>query len=100
LLRARILEVAQSIIKTGHPPPGYAQGKFKGWPRGVFTNGWDGKTTPRLPEMEDPYWYTESDIWPDRASHARGVERVVVGKMGEVYYTDNHYLPGSWVRIR
>jgi len=70
--------------RTGRPPAGVAQGGRPGGKRGLFENG-EGKLPPR-----PRGYYIESDIWP-RGPAARGAERLVFGREGEVYYTGDHY---------
>jgi ribonuclease len=40
--------------------------------------------------------YTESDVWP--GTGPRGIERIVRGRRGELWYTPDHY--GTFRRIR
>lgn len=49
----------------------------------------------------EPYgYYKEYTVDPVGGVSGRGVERIVTGQQGEVYYTNSHYRPGSFVRIR
>jgi guanyl-specific ribonuclease Sa len=88
-LGKQIDEVADSIVATGRPPTGVRQGGLPGRP-GVYGNR--GGQLPSRPEG----YYTESDIWA--GTGARGTERVVVGRRGEVWYTPDHY--GTFRRVR
>ncbi len=50
-----------------------------------------------LPIQSDPKYYVKYDVNPLNPEQVklRGVERFIVGKNGEVYYTDSHYGDGS-----
>ncbi len=50
----------------------------------------------RLPDRPPGYWREYTVPTPGEAD--RGARRLVVGRGGEVYYTDDHY--GSFERIR
>jgi RHS repeat-associated protein len=91
-LRARILEVADHVLKFGRSPAGVRQGNAAGGSIGEFMNR--GRL---LPEMQK-YYYTESDLWSSVSRAARGIERVVVGLLGDVYYSPDHYQ--TFIRIR
>ena len=72
-----------ALIKKGGPYP-YRQDGI------VF-----GNYERRLPSRERGY-YKEFTV-PTPGSRDRGARRIVAGKAGELYYTDNHY--GSFRRI-
>lgn len=95
-LAEQIDRVVESLDRTGKPPPGVRQGKRKGLPRGRFAN--EGTALPR---SGDDAYYTETDVWPTAAgAKRRGVDRLVLGTGGEVYYSAGHYQRGTFVRIR
>jgi guanyl-specific ribonuclease Sa len=88
--RAQIEAVIESMDRTGHPPPGVAQGGRKSGGRGVFENA-----ERRLPGQPRGY-YEETDVWPRHGP--RGAERLVFGRAREVYYTGDHYR--TFVKVR
>jgi guanyl-specific ribonuclease Sa len=90
-LDTQIAIVVGNMDRTGRPPSGVAQGGRKGSRSGVFQNA-----ERRLP-VRAPGYYKESDVWPRRAG-ARGAERLVFGREGEVYFSPDHYR--SFVRLR
>jgi guanyl-specific ribonuclease Sa len=92
-LKSQINAVVTSFDETGSPPPNVAQGIRPGRIRGVFYN-----EPPVLPPQPSGY-YMESDIWP-LGSGERGVERLIFGQAGEVFYTLYHYAKGSIAQIR
>jgi ribonuclease T1 len=55
-----------------------------------------GNFERRLPQHERGY-YREFTV-PSPGSRNRGVRRIILGKAGELYYTDDHYE--SFKRIR
>lgn len=96
-LREQIDRVADSVLRTGAPPPGVHQGGARAGPRGVYENRPPEPGAPTLlPRNADPQYYREADVWPRHGS--RGSERVLVGRDGEVWYTPDHY--GTARRIR
>jgi len=90
-LDAQVRAVVLSMDAKGRPPEGVAQGGRRGGPKGVFDNA-EGK----LPRKSRGY-YRETDVWA-RGNGARGAERLVFGKDGEVYYTADHYRTFRQVR--
>ena len=64
------------IKKHGHPKKGYKGGS-------TYVN-----KTGLLPKNTT---YKEYDIFPKRKGVNRGIERIVIGKNGKAYYTNNHY---------
>ncbi len=88
--RAQIQRVVEAMDRTGAPPEGVAQGGRRGGQKGVFQNA-EG----RLPRQARGYWI-ESDVWPKNG--ARGAERLIFGRGGEVYWTRDHYE--TFVRLR
>jgi ribonuclease T1 len=76
---AQVRRVIESVDATKKPPEGVAQG---GNPPGMFKN-----REGRLPRGGT---YIESDIWPSRG-RSRGVERLVFGQNGDVWFTEDHY---------
>jgi guanyl-specific ribonuclease Sa len=91
-LDAQIRRVVDSMERTGRPPTGVVQGGRRGGKRGVFENA-----ERKLPAKPSGY-YRESDVWPPRRAGARGPDRLVIGREGEVYYSADHYR--SFVRLR
>ena len=67
------------------------QGGANGFAKGVFVNA--GKKLPKRPLG----YYTESDVWPTGGLN-RGSDRLIFGRNGEVYYTNDHYTNFSRVR--
>ncbi|MCL2586099.1 MAG: hypothetical protein FWE35_27000 [Streptosporangiales bacterium] len=96
--KSQIQKVVNSWDRRGITPPGVRMGKMKGYARGVYINK-DGI----LPEQPTGY-YRESDIWPkgtapgEEGIKNRGNYRLVFGRRGEVYYTDNHYKTVTKIR--
>lgn len=90
-LDAQIAVVVTNMDRTGRPPSGVAQGGRRGSRPGVFQNA-----ERRLP-VRAPGYYRESDVWPRRAG-ARGGERLIFGREGEVYFSADHYR--SFMRLR
>lgn len=88
----QVQRVIAAMDATGRPPEGVAQGGRKGGPKGLFDNA-----QGRLPRQPRGY-YTETDVWPRQPGRNRGVERLVFGKAGEVYYTGDHYRTFTQVR--
>jgi hypothetical protein len=95
-LSDQIETVVDSMDNTGMPPAGVRQGGALdvdgNWRQGLFQN-----RQGALPIQPEGY-YTESDVWPGPGP--RGAERLVFGANGEVYYSNYHYDPGSFVQIR
>ena len=74
-------EIANKIkANNGAPPQGYKGGK-------VYRNNPTG-SAQRLPEGIN---YKEYDVNPYIKGQNRGVERIVIGDDGSVWYTNNHY---------
>ncbi|MFI2125741.1 polymorphic toxin-type HINT domain-containing protein [Streptomyces sp. NPDC020299] len=91
--QTRIQEVVDFYDMNGRPPAMTHQGGRRGRPAGEYGNG-----NGQLPDRPLGY-YTESDVWPSgRGTGNRGVERLVFGGKGEVYYTSNHY--DNFIRLR
>ena len=90
-LRQQVSKVVNYYDKTGRTPPGVMRGKMRGYERGVYTNEYG-----RLPNRPLGY-YTESDVWATGGVN-RGIERLVFGRKGEVYYTTDHYV--TFERLR
>jgi len=64
---------------------------FKNPIRGYKGGGIFENRDKMLPPRNDPRYYREWDIKPLQSGVNRGVERIVTGKNGEVYWTDTHY---------
>ncbi|MDD3795810.1 MAG: ribonuclease domain-containing protein [Lachnospiraceae bacterium] len=70
----------QIKAKNGTPPQGYKGGK-------IYQNMPNG-SGQKLPEGIN---YKEYDVNPYIKGQNRGVERIVIGDDGSVWYTNNHY---------
>ncbi|MFF0204449.1 ribonuclease domain-containing protein [Streptomyces sp. NPDC005017] len=90
-LGAQVQKVINYFDKTGRTPAGVMKGGKKGYQRGEFTND-----AGKLPKRKAGY-YTESDVWPTGGVN-RGVQRLVFGERGEVYYSGDHYK--TFYRVR
>jgi RHS repeat-associated protein len=91
VLNAQIQKVINYWDKTGRTPAGVMKGGARGYEGGVYTN-----TSGALPKRPLGY-YQESDVWPTGGVQ-RGMDRLIFGKKGEVYFTNDHYT--TFKRIR
>lgn len=73
--------------RNGTPPQGYRGGR-------TYRNIPVGEGNQMLPDGVN---YKEYDINPYIKAHNRGLERIVIGDDGSVWYTNNHYH--SFIKI-
>ncbi|RKT54494.1 LamG-like jellyroll fold domain-containing protein [Saccharothrix australiensis] len=83
-LRDQVRSVVEHFDKFGTPPAGVLQGGSRRGD-GIYRGG-------GLPPKSDKY-YVETDVWPTKPGEHRKSGRLVMGALGEVYYT-NHYDDG------
>ena len=75
-------DVAEYVNSTGQTLPGYKGGR-------VYNNIPSNISGQILPQVGI---YREYDIYPYIKGINRGMERIVIGPDGSVWYTNNHYL--------
>jgi guanyl-specific ribonuclease Sa len=79
-----IRQVVASLRGTGEAPEGFYQHPDIHGPVEFMNN------KGLLPTQDAGYYY-EWDVHPYQGDAMRGIERLVTGSNGEIYFTPNHY---------
>jgi guanyl-specific ribonuclease Sa len=88
-----------------HVQSAYSKLSATGWKTGVgvgegVRSGAEFKNVEQLLPVQNYGYYREFGVNSISSQGVADAERFVVGNMGEIYYTVNHYQAGSFVKIK